>query len=155
MTPSKQLRRISVRSAIPILPCASANWRPASCLCLLCLECPAKSLPLPTILRRVPPRILRTDKVAMCAGCDSPVVALCTSNCHAHWRSGTHGIMSHNCLSVSILLVIFSPTYSTQPIGVPNTVMPRGCHTSGPKSLMLRATECQRLVPMHRRGCCT
>ena len=54
-----------------------------------------------------------------------------TSNCCAHWRLGTHGIMSHNCLSVSILLAIFLPTYSTQPIGVPNTVMPRGCHTSG------------------------
>ena len=32
---------------------------------------------------------------------------------------------------------IFSETYGSDPMGVPNTVMPSGCHTSGPRSAML------------------
>ena len=74
----------------------------------------------------------------MCASCDSPVGWRSAPATATHIGGKAHkGSCPHNCLSVSILLVIFSPTYSTQPIGVPNTVMPRGCHTCGPKSLML------------------
>ena len=88
----------------------------ATCLVSLSVL-PAKSLPLPTILRRVQPCILRTDLVAMCADCDSPVGWRSAPATATHIGGQAHGIMSHNCLSVSILLVIFSLTCSNNRSG--------------------------------------
>ena len=58
--------------------------------------------------------------------------ALCSSNDHAHCKSRTRGIAFHNLCSSAILSCILGCVYCVEPIGVPKTLMPSGCHVSGP-----------------------
>ena len=61
-------------------------------------------------------------------------LALWSSVCHAHCKSGAVGIASQRALSLARRSSNFSEMYRSDPMGVPNTVIPLGCHTSGPKS---------------------
>ena len=62
--------------------------------------------------------------------------ALWSKICQAHCRSGTVGMASHKALSFVMRSSIFSEMYCSDPMGVPNTVIPAGCHTSSPSSSM-------------------
>ena len=69
---------------------------------------------------------------AHCVVC--PRVGARSSIFHAHCKSGTVGTASQRALSFANRSSNFSEMYSSDPMGVPNTVIPLGCHTSGPKS---------------------
>ena len=63
--------------------------------------------------------------------------AHCRRTCHAHCKSGIHGMASQRRCSSSNRLSLTSLMNSNDPIGVPNTLTPCGLQTSGPKSTML------------------
>ena len=104
--------------------------------------------PLPTTLwlstrclRRGPHNKLPTNSGASFSWCGSPEGwRSANSICQAHWRSGTERMASHRVRSLEILSSILSAMYSSLPIGVPNTVIPSGCHASAPTFRMSLGT---------------
>ena len=59
-------------------------------------------------------------------------LALCSKICQPHWRSGTLGTACHNRLSLLMRSCSFSLTNCSDPMGVPNTMIPEGCHAFSP-----------------------
>ena len=133
--PRRQLAHNVLLTVILTRPSAWATW-----LSDVPLHLPGECHPTtlwqwPKCPHRGHHNMLRTQWAAMFASNDSREGWRCNI-CQAHCRSGTEGIASHNLLSFAILSSIFVAVYWSLPIGVPNTVMPSGCHTSCPISAM-------------------
>ena len=90
-------------------------------------------------LCREPSHTPQPSLVATCELCGFLLIRALNEDLHAHCKSGTAG-MSHNRRSSANLLSTLSAVYSGDPIGVPRTVIPLGCHTAGPSSSTLSGT---------------